>query len=60
MGASLNLYKLLSPNAFEQLQYTVERDNIRKKLYFYFGFANFEIRYLATREVSENSRVVSE
>ena len=54
MGASLNLYKLLSPNAFEQLQYsTVERDNFRKKLYFYFWIANFEIRYLATREVSE-------
>ena len=35
--ASLNLYKLLSPNAFEQLQYsTVERDNIRKNCTFIF------------------------
>ena len=53
MGASLNLYKLLSPNAFEQLQYTVERDNIRKKLYFYFWIANFEIRYIPRNSWSQ-------
>ena len=59
MGASLNLYKLLSPNAFEQLQYTVERDNIEKNCTF---ILKLPILKLDTSQLvkSVKSKVVSE